>query len=119
MRELAGAHGSVLVQANLLQDLLDGLLLLSVQSEEQAVPHALGPRQRKLHVLVYAMTCEHGRALKLATNAERCNLVLRELGEIARIVRHEYGATIRLGLAGDDVHQRSLACAVRADQAAQ
>jgi len=64
------------------------------------------------------MTLEHGRLLELAADAELGDLGLVLLGQIHLAVE-EHLAAIGPGLAGDDVHHRRLAGAVRADNGAK
>src|SRR6266568_2593990 len=73
---------------------------------------------RELEILEHRVPLEHGRLLELAADAGVGDLGLGHLGEIDRLP--EEGAPgVGLGLAGDDIHHRRLAGAVRPDHAAQ
>ncbi len=63
------------------------------------------------------MALEHGRLLKLAADAELGDLGLVEPGQIVQAVEHDV-AEVRPGLAGDHIHHRGLAGAVRTDDGA-
>ncbi len=76
-------------------------------------------RQGELQVLEHRVALEDGGALELAANAALGDLVLAELREVGVVAHQEDRAGVGLGLARDDVHQRGLAGAVRADDAAQ
>ena len=63
------------------------------------------------------MAVEHGRLLEFAADAEVGDFGLVEPGQIVQAVEHGF-AGVGAGLAGDDVHHRGLAGAVRADDGA-
>jgi hypothetical protein len=63
------------------------------------------------------VTVENSRLLKFAADAELGDLGFVELGEIVQAVEHDI-AGVGPGLAGNYVHHRGLAGAVRADDGA-
>src|SRR6202035_6062141 len=73
--------------------------------------------ERQLEIVKYRMAIEHGRFLEFAADAEIGDLGLVELGEIVDAIEHDIAA-VRPGFAGDHVHHRGLAGAVRADDGA-
>ena len=89
-----------------------------VRRATQRPPERLVAGQRQLEVLEHRQLLEHGRLLKLAADAGLGDFRLgqREQVDLRPEPRR---ALIRARLAGDDVHHRGLAGAVRTDDAAQ
>src|SRR6202035_5644784 len=83
----------------------------------QARLRAMIALERQFEIVKDRMAIEHGRLLEFSTDTEIGDLGLVELGEIVDAVEHDIAA-VRPGLAGDDVHHRGLAGAVRADDGA-
>ena len=73
--------------------------------------------ERQFEIVVDGVAFEHGRLLEFPADAEFGDLGLVEAGEIVGAVEHDV-AEVRPGLAGDHVHHRGLAGAVRPDDGA-
>ena len=87
------------------------------EAKEQRRAHAAVGLERELEVLEHRQVLEHGRLLELAADADRGDLVLAQAQQVDRRAEERL-AGVGPGLAGDDVHHRRLAGAVRADDAA-
>ena len=74
--------------------------------------------QGQFQVLEHGELLEHGGFLKLATNAQLCNLGLAVAQQINGAAK-EHRPTVRSRLARDDVHHRRLAGSVGSNDAAQ
>ena len=96
----------------------DAVALARVEPREQRRPHALVGFHRELEVLEHGVVLEHGRLLELAADAGVRDLGLGQAREVDRLAE-ERGALVGARLAGDHVHHRRLARAVRPDHAAQ
>ena len=80
--------------------------------------HAAVVFQRQQQIVLDRVHFEHCRLLKFAADAELGDLGLVELGQVIGALPEIDVAVVRPGLAGDDVHHRGLAGAVRADDGA-
>ena len=109
-------HG--LGQVDGVQHLREAVALPAVEAEEHRGLDALVGLERQLQVLEHGEPLEHRRLLELAADAQLRDLRLGVAQQVDRAAE-EHGAGIGPGLAGDDVHQRGLAGAVGADDAAQ
>ena len=88
------------------------------QTGEQGRPGAAAVGQREFEVFEDRQVLENGRPLKLSADAEIGDLSLVEAAQIRRPLKEDL-AGIGPGLAGDHIHHRRLAGAVRADDRAQ
>ena len=106
------------VEADRRERAVDRRRLLAGEPREERRPHALVGLHRELEVLEHAVVPEHRRPLELAADAGMRDLGLGQAREVDRLAEER---TPRVGprLAGDHVHHRRLAGAVRADDAAQ
>ena len=99
------------------QQFLDPLLrrggILAEQRRGGTAPAGKG----EIEIVADGEFLEHRRLLELAPDAELGDRRLVEPGEVDAAVEIDL-AGVRLGLAGDDVHHRGLAGAVRADDRA-
>ena len=96
----------------------DAIFLLATQASPQAGPHRLVGFLRQLQVFEHAQGFEHRRLLELATDAGLGDLHFAHLRQVEGFTEPGLAVT-GPGLAGDHVHQRGLARAVGADDAAQ
>ena len=86
----------------------------------RSVPNdSLARLHRELEVLEHAVLLEHGRLLELAADARRARSAARVIRSRSIVWPKNARAGIGPRLAGDHVHHRGLAGAVRADDAAQ
>ena len=100
---------------------VDAVALLAAQAREQAAEHALlGRAAPAPGSRTPSVAPEHGGALELAADAEARDLVLAAAWSSSMLWPCMYTRPwVGPGLAGDHVHHRGLARAVRADDAAQ
>ena len=89
-----------------------------VSRRDSVFQNDLSPAKRQLEVLEHRQVLEHGRLLELAADAGLRDLRLGQLQQID-VVAEPGRARVGPRLAGDDVHHRRLAGAVRSDDAAQ
>ena len=82
------------------------------------MPGAAAVGERQFEVREDRQVLEHGWPLKFAADAEIGDVGFIEAGEI-RAAAKEHLARIRPGFAGDNIHHRRLAGAVRTDDRAQ
>ena len=117
MRQAAGELAPDVLQPHRLQHLVDLLSLAPRAAPEQRALDAVVDVERQQQIVLDRLTLEHGRLLEFAADAELGNACLVEAGEISLAVE-QHRALVGLGLAGDDVHHRGLAGAVRPDDGA-
>ena len=84
---------------------------------EQRAPDAMIDIQRQQQIVFDGLALEYRRLLEFPADPEFGDPGFVEPGQIGDAVE-QHLALIRLGLAGDDVHHRGLAGAVRADDGA-
>ncbi|MNH76804.1 hypothetical protein D3C73_290880 [compost metagenome] len=118
MREQPGLTIDRGGQANRLQHFADPVLLLATEARTQTGPHRLVGFLRQFQVFKHAQRFENGRLLKLATDAGLSDLHFAHLRQVEGFTEPGLAVT-GASLAGDHVHQRGLARAVGADDAAQ
>jgi len=92
-------------------------LLVGALAPEQCLAGAPLALESEQKVVLDRVHVEHGRLLEFAADAEFGDLRLVELGKIMRAVEQNV-AFVGPRLAGDDVHHRGLAGAIRADDGA-
>ncbi len=97
---------------------MDAVTIFRRQAIEKRRENAAFAVKRQLEIVPDRMTLENGRLLELAADAELGNIGLVPLGEIDLAVE-EHFALVGPRLAGDDVHHRRFAGAVRADDGAK
>lgn len=100
------------------EDFLDAGLILLRQPVKQRREHAALAVQRQFQIVPDGMAFKHRRLLEFSADAELGNIRLVLLGEVDAVFE-QHRAGIRPRLAGDDVHHRRLAGAIRADDGAQ
>src|SRR3989344_5976182 len=117
VRKQAGRALGLVLEVDELQHGANAVELLATELEEHRGARTAVGLERELQVLEHAQVLEDGRLLKLAADADLGDLVLALFQQVDG--RAEEGrATVRPGLAGDDVHHRGLARAIGADDAA-
>ena len=99
------------------KQLVDAAALVGSFAPPQRRAGAAVGFERELDIVEDGVALEHRRLLKLAADAELGDLGFVEPREIVQAVEHDV-AGVGPGLAGDDVHHRGLAGAVRADDGA-
>ncbi len=100
------------------EDILDARAMLPPHAIEQRAPDAARCPQRQLEILEHREVLEYRRLLELAPDAEIGDGALVELGQVDLAVEEDL-ALVRPRLAGDDIHHRRLAGAVRTDDRAE
>ncbi len=118
MRQGAGFHAELLLQADQLEHLVDAVELFAGQAFIQRVPDVLVGGGGQFQVLEHRECFEDGRLLELAADAAAGDLVLGQFQQVHALAKPD-AAGIRTRLAGDDVHHGGLAGAVGADDATQ
>ena len=101
-------------EADGLQHLVDPLGLGAAAAPEQRAAHGVIDIQRQQQIVVNRLALEHCRLLEFTADAELGDLGFVQQREIMGAVKIDV-ALVRLSLAGDNVHHRGLASAVRAD----
>src|SRR5215218_10236765 len=114
MAEVRGELVAAVLELHDRENLIEPVLLRARQAVHEICEHAALALEGEQHVVRDGVELEHRRLLELAPDAERRDRSLVERGEVVRALEHDV-ALIRSGLAGDDVHHRRLAGAVRAD----
>ena len=99
--------------------LVDAAVLVGASSRHSSVARgAAVVLQRQQQIVLDGVALEHGRLLELAADAELGDLRPRRAWSGRALPSKEHVAVVGPGLAGDDVHHRGLAGAVRADDGA-
>ncbi len=118
MRQRAGKPVAHRGEADDVEKLADAPPLAVALAPHQRGAGAAVGLERKLDVVGDGVAVEHGRLLKLAADAEPRDLGLVEAREVVIAAVEHHVAGVGPGLAGDDVHHRRLAGAVRPDDRA-
>ncbi len=117
VRQRAGQTIARILEPDRLQHALDAFALVGRFAPEQRAAYAMIDVERQQQIVLDGLAFEHRRLLEFASDAEFGDLCFVEPRQIDRAVE-QHVALVRLGLAGDDVHHRGLAGAVRADDGA-
>ena len=99
------------------EDFVDPLALFTCRAREHGRKSLARKLQREQNVVLYGMAFEDGRLLELSADPEIRNLRLVKFSEIVTAVEIDV-AFVGPRLAGNDVHHRRLAGAVRSDDRA-
>jgi len=104
-------------QADGFEHLVDALGFGIVAAPEQRALDAMIDVEREQEIVLHGLAFKYRRLLEFSADAEFGDAGLVEAGQIGDAVE-QHRPLVRLGLAGDDVHHRGLAGAVRADDGA-
>ena len=107
----------MILQARRRENAIDAFALARRRRVEESCKCATRSLQRKQNIVFDGMTFEDRRLLEFAADAEFGNAGFVDLGEIVLAGEIDV-ARIRSRLAGDHVHHRRLASAVRTDDRA-
>src|SRR6185312_14771392 len=118
VRQQAGWPPGVGHELDQLERLQDAIACGRIEAREQRRPDALVGLHRELEVFVNRVLLEHRRLLELPSDAGAGDLWLAEPRQVDRLSEVR-GAGVGARFAGDDVHHRRLAGAVRTDDAAK